>query len=246
MKHLLKSFLTVIFFVNAIYAVSEFKEPEKKPALRALMIAPSLVVMREISLEDAAKAVIKAGADRIHIDIDAPTSDINFNGLRSVCGFLPLDVHLLRNLPKNHIKLYEAATTISIPIAPVKELKKKLLFIKALRCKAGVVLNPDQPIDSIAGVLSIVDHVIVMGVKPGACGQSFIPATLGKIMELTMRRRSLRLNFLIMVDGGVKPEFSSLFMDLKVDVLIACSSIFKKSDYRQAILDLRFGCDDGL
>lgn len=248
MKHILKLFLTTIL-LNAMYAV-EYDEASVDEESKKISVAPSLDSFKGLTLEQEAANAIHAGADRMHIDIPHPnpTLRLDFDLLRAVCASLPLDIHLLQNLSQIRIKPYKTATTISIPIThPSKKFRKKLLFIKHLPCKAGVVLNPDEPVDSIANsVLSIVDHVIVMAVKPGACGQSFIPSTLGKILQLKMKKTRLNLTFLIMVDGGVNPENAQSIIDSGADVLIACSSIFTKSDYEKAILALRGEHDEKL
>ena len=76
-----------------------------------------------------------------------------------------------------------------------------------------------------------------MTVNPGWGGQSAIPSSIAKAAELKSKREARGLEFLIEVDGGVKPSNAAEFA--AADVLVAGSAVFKADDYAAAIGALR-------
>lgn len=68
--------------------------------------------------------------------------------------------------------------------------------------KAGIVLNPETPIDMIFPYIELLDKVTIMTVDPGFAGQRFIEKTLDKIVELRKIRDEERYNFVIEMDGS--------------------------------------------
>ena len=56
--------------------------------------------------------------------------------------------------------------------------------IRGLGKRAGVVLNPGTPLESVAWMLDLIDIILVMTVNPGFGGQAFLPSQLPKIAAL--------------------------------------------------------------
>jgi len=100
--------------------------------------------------------------------------------------------------------------------------------------KLGISLNPPTPLDTIKGVLDIVDFVLVMSVNPGFGGQEFIPDAVNKIREL---RKVFSKD--IAVDGGINEKTGKLVVEAGANILAAGSYIFKSNDYSKAIRSLR-------
>lgn len=74
--------------------------------------------------------------------------------------------------------------------------------IHAAGLKAGVVLNPETPIDVILPYIDLLDKVTVMTVDPGFAGQRFIDNTLDKIVELRKIREVENYSYVIEMDGS--------------------------------------------
>jgi len=107
---------------------------------------------------------------------------------------------------------------------------KPSVFIKALNKKewlTGIALDPDEPVDSIQPLLSELDLVLIMSVRPGFSGQEFIPQSLEKIKELAKYRKKNNLKFKIAVDGGVDRENIVDIVRAGADILAISSAIFK-------------------
>ena len=79
-------------------------------------------------------------------------------------------------------------------------------MIRAHGLKAGLVLNPATPLESLRYVLDKIDVVLLMSVNPGFGGQKFIPGVLDKIADT---RAFLDAHdgqhIRIEVDGGIGP-----------------------------------------
>lgn len=68
--------------------------------------------------------------------------------------------------------------------------------------KAGIVLNPETPIETIYPYIELLDKVTIMTVDPGFAGQRFIDGTLDKIVELKKLREEKGYNYVIEMDGS--------------------------------------------
>lgn len=68
--------------------------------------------------------------------------------------------------------------------------------------KAGVVLNPETPVETIYPYIDLVDKVTIMTVDPGFAGQRFIEGALDKIVQLRELRDKNNYNYVIEMDGS--------------------------------------------
>ena len=105
--------------------------------------------------------------------------------------------------------------------------------------KAGVVLNPHTPVESLQDIIADVDLVLLMSVNPGFGGQQFIENTFSKISRLKELILQTKSTALIEVDGGVGTDNAKKLVEAGVDVLVAGNSIFKSSDPSAAIAALK-------
>lgn len=68
--------------------------------------------------------------------------------------------------------------------------------------KAGIVLNPETPIESIFSYIELLDKITIMTVDPGFAGQRFIEGTLDKIVALRNLREEKGYRYVIEMDGS--------------------------------------------
>jgi len=96
--------------------------------------------------------------------------------------------------------------------------------------RAGVVINPATPVETLSEVLDIVDYVLVMSVNPGFGGQKFIPETLNKVRKLVDLRTTRRLDYRIEIDGGVALDTIPEIVRAGVEILVAGNAVFGTGD----------------
>ncbi|MBD5389102.1 ribulose-phosphate 3-epimerase [bacterium] len=104
--------------------------------------------------------------------------------------------------------------------------------------RAGVALSPDMGVAALKPILREIDEVLIMSVKPGAGGQTFIPGTLRKIRTLAATRRKYGLKFTLSVDGGINDQTAQACWDAGADLLVAGSYLARSADFPLAVQSL--------
>lgn len=207
------------------------------------IIAPSILSADFSKLGEEVKAVERAGADWIHVDVMdghfVPNITLGPPIVKAVheVTTLPLDVHLMISNPERYIEDFAqaGASIISVHAEACTHLNRTLAQIQETGAQAGVVLNPATPISAIDWVLEYVDLVLIMSVNPGFGGQQFIPNSLSRISALRRILDDRELSALIEVDGGVNNQTISDVAKAGADAFVAGSAIFGKDDYVSAI-----------
>jgi ribulose-phosphate 3-epimerase len=209
------------------------------------LIAPSILSADFSRLGEEVRAVEKAGADWLHVDVmdghfvpNLTIGPLVVEALKPLTK-LPLDCHLMVSKPDEWVKPFAAAgaSYITVHAEAAVHLDRLLHQIKETGCKAGVSINPATSLAAIEEVLDLVDLVLIMSVNPGFGGQKFIASTLSKIERLAEVRGDRK--FLIEIDGGVKAENIGEMKKAGVDVFVAGSAVFGDPDRGKAIKKLR-------
>ena len=211
------------------------------------LIAPSILSADFSKLGEEIKAVEAAGADWIHADVmdghfvpNITIGPLIVEAVKRVTA-LPIDVHLMIENPDNYIPDFAkaGASWISVQVETCVHLNRTIQLINENGARAGVVLNPSTPLDTVEWVLEYVDYVLIMSVNPGFGGQAFISNSLEKIKALRKLIRSKNLNTLIQVDGGVNEKTIADVADAGADIFVAGSAIFGSDDYQKTIKSFR-------
>lgn len=208
------------------------------------LIAPSILSADFAKLGDEVRAIEKAGADWIHVDVMdghfVPNLTIGapvVKALRPVTN-LPLDVHLMIDKPERFIADFAKAGSdyLTIHVEATAKVEDTLKKIRELGMKPGITLRPRTSVEQIFPFLPLVDLILVMTVEPGFGGQSFMPDQVPKIAAIRKELARLNHKALIEVDGGVTDQTARTLTE--ADVLVAGSFVFKH-DYKSAIKSLK-------
>ena len=215
-------------------------------------IAPSILSADFARLGEEVKAVEKAGADYIHVDVmdghfvpNITIGPLVVEGVHKVTD-LPLDVHLMIENPDQYINDFAkaGADIITVHTEAVNHLHRSVQLIREAGCSTGVSLNPATPLEEIEYVLEDLDMVLIMSVNPGFGGQKFIPGVLPKIKKLREMINKRGLNIDIEVDGGVNSKTIGDVSAAGANIFVAGSAIFNTNDYAAAIRAIRDGMVD--
>ena len=214
---------------------------------RRVWIAPSILSADFARLGEEVKAVERAGADWIHVDVmdgrfvpNITIGPLVVKALRRVTK-LPLDVHLMIEEPERYVEAFAeaGADVITVHVEASTHLHRTLQTIRGLGKKAGVSLNPHTNEDVLRYLFDVLDLVLVMSVNPGFGGQSFIDAVVHKVEAVPWMIEASKKHVRLEVDGGIRPGTADRVVRAGADVLVAGSAIFGEDDYEKAIAALR-------
>ncbi|WP_099363048.1 ribulose-phosphate 3-epimerase [Fredinandcohnia onubensis] len=212
-----------------------------------IKIAPSILSADFAKLGEEIRDVENGGADYIHVDVmdghfvpNITIGPLIVEAIRPITK-LPLDVHLMIENPDQYISAFAnaGADIITVHVEACPHLHRTIQLIKSHGVKAGVVLNPATPVDTIKHIIEDIDLVLLMTVNPGFGGQKFIHSVLPKIEEVARMVKEKNLNVEIEVDGGVNEETARLCVEAGANVLVAGSAVYNQVDRKAAIEKIR-------
>lgn len=204
------------------------------------LLAPSILSADFWRLGEQIQACVDGGADIIHFDVmdghfvpNITFGPVLLESIRKHCP-LPLDAHLMIENPDRYIPdfIYAGADMISVHIENTPHIHRTIELIKSKGAKAGVVINPGTPLNSLEEILYHVDFVLLMSVNPGFGGQKFIERSLIRLRKLRSMVDSINPRVLIEVDGGIKEENIVEVAEAGADILVIGSGLFGAKDIK--------------
>ncbi len=218
---------------------------------RLIRISPSILCIDyndDIVLKLALDKIEQSGANMVHLDVMdgkfVPNKTFDHKLVDKIKDMtsLMLDVHLMVKNPHDKIEDYAKAGADIITVhyeACGDKLDETLKLIKSKNVLAGVALNPRTPALKIKDLLKtgLVDMVTVMGVNPGASGQTIIPGSAEKVAEI----REMDKRIYIEIDGGVTLKNASILRRMGANIIVSSKAIFEAKNMKKAIKTLKGG-----
>lgn len=186
-------------------------------------------------------------ADLFHLDIMdgtfVPNISYGFPVVEAISKIAekPIDVHLMIINPENYIERFAKVGTamLSFHLNATDKPAEALQQIHENGMKAGLVINPDLPVESLFPYLHMCDYVLLMSVFAGFGGQKFIEDTYDRIRTLKAEIERQGLDIKIEVDGGVSPDNAQALIAAGAEILVAGSAVFKAADPSEVIASMR-------
>ena len=211
------------------------------------MISPSILAADFSALGNDVKDVCDIGIDYLHIDvmdgIFVPNISFGADIMKSLnkIATVPYDVHLMIVDPIRYIDKFITDNTqfITVHYEACHDLRNVIDHIHSLGVKAGVSIKPGTSCELLDEYLDIIDLILVMSVEPGFGGQKFMPDQVDKIKYYDKARKEDAYNYLIEVDGGIGSDNCHIIKEAGVDIIVAGSAVFKASDRRSVIEEIR-------
>ena len=177
-------------------------------------------------------------ADIFHLDIMdgvfVPNLSYGFPVVEAIAkkATKPLDTHLMIVEPEKYVERFVkvGSEMVSFHLNATKDPDAVLTQIRQLGAKAGLVINPDIPVESLFPHLKHCDYVLLMSVFAGFGGQKFIEETYGRIRTLKAEIARQGLDIPIEVDGGVSPANAKALTEAGAEILVAGSAVFLAED----------------
>ena len=193
--------------------------------------------------EETIKRICETSADGIHADfMDGKyVPNLNFNATDPIVylknATKPVDIHLMVESPSSYLNSLYEINPVCIYIHPETEESPAgvLGTIASHRIMAGIAINPDEDISKYEHLYPLVKRVLLMSVKPGYGGQTFMEETIDRLKEL--KKYQERYNFEIIIDGGINDETIKTVLD--ADLVVCGSFICNHENYEEQIQKLK-------
>ena len=211
-----------------------------------VQIAPSMLAADFLHLEKDVR-IVNDYADLFHLDIMdgvfVPNLSYGFPVVEAIASMAkkPLDVHLMIVHPENYVKRFAevGAGMISFHLNATEDPDAVLAAIRESGAKAGLVINPDIPVESLYPHLKNCDYIHLMSVFAGFGGQKFIEDTYQRVRTLKAEIGRQGLEIPIEVDGGVSASNAAALVAAGAEILVAGSAVFKAESPKEIIEAMR-------
>lgn len=218
--------------------------------MAAVRLAPSILAADFGRLADDIARAEAGGADLIHVDVMDGRYVPNLTFGAGVVAAarkatrLPVDVHLMVVQPEQYLAPFADAGATIFTFHPdaTTHIQRHLATARELGMRAGLALNPGEPLTAVAEVLDDLDLLLLMTVNPGFGGQHYISASTDKIRRARALIERHGRDIWLEVDGGITADTIREAFEAGADTFVAGSAVFGSPDPVAALRELRRRC----
>jgi ribulose-phosphate 3-epimerase len=203
----------------------------KKP----IHLSPSILAADFSRLGEQVAEAEAAGVTRLHVDVMDGHFVPNLSmGPAVVEGLRPrtklmMEVHLMVKEPARFTEAFikKGADLVMVHHEVLADARPLLTEIKSRGCKAGLVVNPDTPIEAFVPYLPMIDLALCMTVFPGFGGQAYLEYSDERVRKLRELIEKHNPKCDLEVDGGVEAKTARRAVDAGANVLVVGTGIFR-------------------
>ncbi|MCR4788739.1 MAG: ribulose-phosphate 3-epimerase [Lachnospiraceae bacterium] len=200
------------------------------------IMAPSILAADFTILGKQIKAVEKAGAPYLHIDVCdgvfVPSISFGMPVIESIrpASGLFFDVHLMITQPEKYVEEFArcGADGITFHLEATEDPNAVIDLIHKCGKRAGISIKPGTDIEEVLPYLKSVELVLVMSVEPGFGGQKFMDGAYDRIKRLREYIDANHLNVIVEVDGGIDKKNAKKVIQSGANAIVSGSAVFDK------------------
>ena len=221
--------------------------------MKRLQLAPSILTADFAHLADEIRKVDEY-VDWYHLDVMDGHYVENLTFGPSMVEAIakvterPLHVHLMITDPVRYARVFAeaGARRISFHSEVTEDVGGAIAAIRGTGVDVGLAIHPDVDVEAAEDHLDELQVVLMMTVRPGFGGQSFLDGVVPKISQAAsmLQRYDKSADIDIEVDGGVNLSTLDRAVGAGAEIVVAGSAVFDGVDPSAAARRLRQRLDE--